>query len=915
MRRTSAGSSLFFGEGESKPLVFACSLQRTSIEKKIKTDVQEIAAGGKPYIIYFFSNQNVSVAIRHRVQAWCRDLHDIRLEVLDAQAIAEQVSLPGLFWIAEEYLRVPSELFPRLAGDDTDPYERARKKWLAEAAQPFNYADFVDVKFGLRRATFSEKHKPDLKRWLAVMETFLASATPEELRRRATYEICVAALRGLNNLDANRTLVEAYFSEWGQSHETNSLKDASILLSYCTTASLCSQFSIEPEKLHGWSVQLAAVVDRELARSSGANTTAALLETRAHLCQLAYLGGLTPKTDTDQTFKWWAKLVTAAKAAPLYPIEDFADVLTKLAPLLGDDPRYTNLVARVEKVLQERSKGYVVAEKSRDRAIELLNADKTLAAIDQLHRARVRWFTGDTIRGSLLALLTLSDAYKKIGLVYAAKYHALGAVFLAAKSSDEDIKAYLADALHVHGLVQYAAGEWMSMSETYPLFLLAHYSHVSGPDEWADHQNVQASLLHYLIARSWARALGGATAVSAYEESLRKAPIPEVIKAELLNPPLPLERYEQMTAAEIDEAASSEFWGAPFADCGVRRTYRWRALGITWEVSCLNGLDEIPFVEQFVAVLQIAIAELARAELCLLPTALEIRASVGDADEVAVTSVPDNAKTVFEVVLRRHKFGDAKEVERAAAEVLAVASSVFVACSAMSSERVMKALRGAFKNELPARAFLIRPYWELYVELAVPETFSSRFSRAIRPEDAEDIRLREHAELKWPDGPGPGYSKERAEEFLRNRYRRAISPVRKSLLRYRSSPRFISWVEGLRSEGMLDWQILNLIANTVVDFRVKAKASSFDPSGYRNLTMEIMSSEESDIDFEVPEDVLYGDDLVAQKKIAVAANAHTWGLVIRQDTPNFAALKRLLDVRYCQALDDVPHDDLFSPLD
>lgn len=909
---TSEGSALFLGSGESKSLVFACSLQRTGIEKKIKADVAEIVRGGRPYVIYFFSNQNISTAVRHRVQQWSLEEHGVRLEVIDALAIAEQLALPKTFWIAEEYLRVPSELFPRPSDDDEDPYRSIQKKWFS-AAEPSNYADFVEIKRGLRKSTFNEEFRPDLKRWMDVMERFLLPNVPEELRRRATYEVCVAALRGMNNLDSKRNLVDAYFQSWLESPESGCLQDTTVLLSYCTTAQLRGDFSIAAESLHSWSVRLAKVVDGEIERAS-VNKKAELLEARAHICQLAYLRGVEPTTDPDETFRWWGKLVIAAKAAPLYPVEDFADVLTHLAPHLGDDAKYKALVLKVEKILQERSKGYVVAEKSRDRAVELLKAGKNLAAIDQLHRARVRWFTGDTLRGSLLALLTLSDAYQKLGLMYAAKYHALGAVFLSARSDDEAIKRHMPDCFYQLGLVQYAAGEWMSVGETFLLFLLAHYSHVSEPDNWKEHEDVQSSLMHYLIARSWAKALGGDEAVEAFEAPLRESQMPDGMKMEILDPPLPLEGYERMSVTEIAAATSSEFWGAAFCDCGATRTYQWSALGIKWKVACDNEQSDVAVVEQFVAVLQIAIAELATSELCLLPTEVDLRIRVVEESGSKVTGVPDNSRVVCDVTLRKHQHVSIEQVRDSAVDFLGIATAIFVSCSALPDQQVKRAITAAFKNELSDRAFLIRPYADLYMELANESTFRSRYRRTFAVDAQRAFSIREAGELRWPDGPGPGYSKQRAREFLENRYRRAIAPIRISLVRYRKSGKFIRWVQELRGQGFLDWQILNLINNAVIDYRVKIQLGDVSPEAYQRLALVMVKSDESDFDLRVPEDVLF-EATETFKKTSIAANAKTWSLIFRQSTPNFDALKRLLDVRYFQASDDIPHDDLFSAIE
>ena len=138
---------------------------------------------------------------------------------------------PDIFWIATEYLHIPANAFPyRNSGDDW--YARDREKWIAEENSPYNYADFLDIKYCLRHATFDEEQKPDLPAWLVVMERFFDHESPS-LRRRAQYEVCLAALRGQNNPTKYETLVREYFTEMEVYSDYTKLMDRAVLLSYC----------------------------------------------------------------------------------------------------------------------------------------------------------------------------------------------------------------------------------------------------------------------------------------------------------------------------------------------------------------------------------------------------------------------------------------------------------------------------------------------------------------------------------------------------------------------------------------------------------------------------------------------------------------------------------------------------------
>ena len=112
LSRSSIAESSFMGLVAEKPLAFCCSLQK-SVKPKIKADVKTIASSGAPVeAVYYFCAEDLAVAQRHEIQEWALDECAIRLEILDGQAISEQLSDHDIFWIAEQYLKIPVELYP-----------------------------------------------------------------------------------------------------------------------------------------------------------------------------------------------------------------------------------------------------------------------------------------------------------------------------------------------------------------------------------------------------------------------------------------------------------------------------------------------------------------------------------------------------------------------------------------------------------------------------------------------------------------------------------------------------------------------------------------------------------------------------------------------------------------------------------
>ncbi|MFZ2308367.1 MAG: hypothetical protein WAW73_00610 [Rhodoferax sp.] len=916
IRKKEVRSSLFRGRGESKPLVFACSItDKSRVKGKIRGDLETICKRESPHIIYFFSNQNIPIAARLELQRDCAETHKCRLEILDAQAIAEQFTDPAIFWIAEEYLHISNDMFPEPRVAPKSAYAAARGRWLDQDRTPSTFADFVSVKYGLRAATFRDEYKPDLRRWIQLIEQFLGPGQNEALMRRAKYEICVATLRGLHDLRPRRAMVEEYLADWARWKKTSEIRDTALLLSYASSAVIHREFEFDNEALHRFSVAITGFVDTEIeASKENPNRQADLLYTRSSLASLPFLQGTTPTSNLDSQINFWFRLLSVADRAPLFEIESFVDGLTKLTPLLNEHPDFSRLVARADEVLEKRSSGFLVAEKCRDRAFVLMDQEKILSGISELHRAKVKWFTGDTLRATLLAMLLLSSAYRRLGLCWAAKYYAFGAAFIAHRADDDNLKPLFVAALHEIALCNYGAGEWISFSEMIPLILSMHYQYLDDPDNWEEHEKLQATIYHFYIARATSKALNGESVVTLMNTPLADAAMPEDLRNDILTPPLDLSHIENFSSAKVREAVQRDLFGVPLCDTGPTRSYVWSALGIQWRIDCKNAYDTVPQVEQFVAILQIALADLSNFDLCLLPTSAAIEVELRAVPRAKIEAIPGNHNSGMRVILPNASKSTPRAVEEMQQDVCNIALAVLTQCSCLSDKDLFRAIDNAFRDGLPSKVFIARPYSELYGQFHDPDTYNTRRNISMLPSDASEYVMPTSPELSWRETPGPGYSLERATVAVLNRYSKSVRPIALTLERLRSRPRFQEWVATHRADGRKDWWILLVLMNTVVNYRARMLTGGRDVPAMEEYMSKAIHDDESADAIEFPEEILYGEEMKMSTAIFTFSTARTWNLKLRSQTPDIDAVERLLKVRYRQDSDDVEHADPFEKL-
>src|SRR5258708_2785100 len=130
-------SRSFVGLISDEPIAFACTIEKAkSITSKIRKDITTIMSSGtQPKTVYEFCTCGVAVAKRHQLQEWARTTHGVQLELVDGAAVAEFLCDRELFWLAERFLHLPSELLPptRVAdGEENDWYVSTLERWKRE---------------------------------------------------------------------------------------------------------------------------------------------------------------------------------------------------------------------------------------------------------------------------------------------------------------------------------------------------------------------------------------------------------------------------------------------------------------------------------------------------------------------------------------------------------------------------------------------------------------------------------------------------------------------------------------------------------------------------------------------------------------------------------------------------------------
>ncbi len=898
-------NSTFIGLVSNSPLVFACTLNKR-IKPKIKSDVSTIM-GGKVRVdgVHYFSANDIPVSTRHDLQEWASATFNVTLEIYDATAITDFLSERELFWIAEQYLNIPGELYPRSPKDDKDWYEELLSKWRDNNTSPETFADFTEIKMGIRHATFHQEVRQDLSLWIKLFEQFLSSTSSDTLKRYITYEIAVASLRGKGSMLGQEDRLRAYFSIIPELTSSKDIEDTAILATYCTGAIANSAVEMSSEEVQLLKKSLSDRIDEILANTKNIGYKCSLLETQGGLC-LDPLRFKTIDAAIETAFNKWDELLNLVDHAPLFPLERFSDRLTNLIAIIGSHPLYHSFTRKVDEHLSKRYGGFIAAEKCRDRALAFYDKGDLLNAIKELHQAKIDWFAEETLKGSLLAMLLLSQWYTAMGLAYAGKHYALAVAYISAFSVNENVKSFIPRGLAAAAESDYSAGAWWSYLDLSEIALKGHGHYSPNPDDIEKHHFFQNILFSTTIIMH---------ITSQLDEALYKAIKERVDKWEMSDIIDPLleeakKSWSSLTKEKIWETLEEQLHGKPFNDLGQMRTVTWLASGITWSVSWENTYEKTAVTEQFISALQILSVDLTDVDLCLLKSDVVLEIDLHDSLPKA-EPVDENKERRWNVHLPNQVAQEKLSIDDFNAYVLATAVQILSDASLLPEKEMDKALEAHFKDGLSSKVFIGNTYSKLFREFNAEEDFEQRTGKNFAEKDKQ-FTMTSHPALKWNDSPRAEYTKKESDEIVAERYKRGVVPIHLTLERLAEDKVFMTIVHKLRKEGWKDWHFITAISHIVLNERVNGilKGSLYSPEIMTDLFKELSIKEESKSDPVVPTSLFTENNMRMSIHISQPSTLQGHGLQLRQHTPNFNAIDHFLRLRYGYWDEDIEHEPI-----
>jgi len=941
-------SAGFSATASTAPVVIACTVQKTGLKKKVLTDLAGICAEDAASVshVAFFSVHSIAEAATHDLQKTARETYGVTLDIFCGADLATFLAEPDLVWVARHYLELPSSMVPPPESEPTPQWYTDLLENMRQNRGPaaLTHATQGEVTQGMRFATWDADANADLPEWLDFMGAFLADSEDgkdSELVFRACYEMAVARFRGMGVAAGVEDLVRRAIEYARTSTHPNVVDDAVTLASYwgvMWTSGVgraeATEIAAALERLRVHITSLLDVTDPSTypVRAASLTGTLAFLHLvpdwrlaeqehgRPAAVEVASNFGVKlddfevdtsalaegDLVDVDAAMEYLDRLVDLLPRARAYSASQLARVFTMFAPIVAAHPSYVKVRDGIDAATAGAEGEASIAERCRDRGMAFMRAGKPLDALAELHNAKINWFNGDTLYGSVLTMRFIGRLYADLGLMYAAKMYACTAAALAIVHGDSDVMAQVPKALLEAARYAQHGGCWADAAGLTEVALLARAQLLTDPFDFekhpdlADHE-MTAALELSAIRKFWPEL------EPLIAEAHHKTEWFEVLDAMVEG----TGANYQMSEDEYQQEASVQLHGPVFGDLGPTRIIDFRALGVRWIFTFDNDRTAVLTAEGFCAALQVFLADIALRHPVLIKSTVHVNVDVvagadHNADDIEVdASAP-------ELVTRVILSSAVDNIEARSRSLLAMCFQLLHAVHMRPPEDLQALLEPMFRGGLPHKVSIGRPYEEAAGLL--DEAHYSRCALAARPTSSDKFRPSESEALSPSTAIGGGYDHDESLQAIRERYEVAHETLRFTLPRLLADANGRASITRLREEGWLDWQILVALVNAAWNWRMQRagiRPGVGDPSQMMRLAREPETPHSPTIPLKV-----FADDIVTMHTyLQTAAVARRWDLRGRQEAPGEEALRDLLTRRYLYAVDDIPHRDLLDCVD
>lgn len=503
-------------------------------------------------------------------------------------------------------------------------YAEVFAKWSpVETIYSFRLGDFYEVVDASRHCRWHLHGSDHAQTWLRLLKMYIdLPETITESRRKAIYEYLflkmstsMSAPVPTGSIEGEVEIIKYYFEHFGERNSLADIEDDITLLQIIFTQWMYKPDFLDRDLITGWQEMIVSYIEERLAVVNDVDEKCLLLELKGS-CVFHFNVGAAKAEKVDEALNIYRQIIPLLGDTRLYTISRLSDLLGEMIKVfIRFDVNQDEVIDAIENFLAEISEQATQTGKQHNAAHDLIERGVTYLekgggknfgrALDSFHKASDLWLLNDTKDGYLLSLINIGQIYNALGANLAGKYYGLCGIWCAFNFGDPGSLKRIANSFTTIFHADYIQGAWMSALEDFFNFLNARHLFVAEGSTSNDIliksfidleliletvESLHPDLIHF---------------INFYKQGLGDFYTDEM---DFLVTPMKAAMAEQVDLRSFVNLKIDE---TPFSDVGASRIIRFKMLGCEFRLVFDNTLHLNAIAEEFGALLQITLCEIA----------------------------------------------------------------------------------------------------------------------------------------------------------------------------------------------------------------------------------------------------------------------------------------------------------------
>ena len=814
-------------------------------------------------------------------------------------------------------------------------YQEVFAKWT-EIGSPidFRIGEFYEVLKAVKFCRWSKTLVDHDGFWAGLLDWYIMHLSERPaFKKNAIYERLMLQLRPMEylapptgDLFGHEDQLRAYFSDFSGITEPADFEDNQSLLFIALATAALEKSALSMEEATEWLRQYNERLDEKIAGTSNPSELCRLLESKFSLRFIAS-GEQRTEEKIAKILAPLEDLLLHLNGSALYNATQLSGRLHKYIELLIEqdaekhEPFIEALreyVNRLDEFVEKKVGAHQAARKRIAEGVKYLQTTSPtslLKALTSFHEAKDRWLQAETFEGYALALLNIAQVYSALGMNMAAKYYALWAAWVSVHKGSRDLVKRIAQGYGIAFHADFKQGAWMSALLDFERFILARHQFDTEPLDAEEAEMPRKVLANYGLL------LYAAPILAPQLNVLVEAKLTDAgyLREEYLAPVIQM-LQDELPAPKLQEALALNLTDSPLYDLGPERFIRFQALGIDWTVSFQNTYQLTALGEDFCALLQILLAEIALSKVDFHLTKGTVDITLEVSEQITPPEqLRNNIQYAWQVFVQQVESTDQEVVKMGVAQVTSTLMSILQEISLLPAEEFKAAFFGLFeKNKLAAKTLQATSYQRMY-RLLFPELPYQETQRHAFTSVAGISGLpAENEVMPWRADISAKYRATDIQTHIDNRFTGTHHNIYITLGNLKKQTGYAGWLQSLRADGWQDWQIVLAMMNFMVGYKVNLaianKNFATDEDRFQAMKTEfarIARLDEKDCMVQFPLEAFHMSEFKHHLKTVLISALPSFGLESKSRFPNFNAVKEFLQIRF-----NMLHDtnDAHNPL-